>query len=75
MKKRILVAEFHDGIESYFVIGSRSVHKEMKNETVVFIKSKYIVVDIPGVILGTPNDWYRILMNRVIEEVCVRAKR
>ena len=61
MKKRIIVAEFHNGYAPFLVGGRKNVNEYKKavndNGFIRFIRERKLVVDVPGVIFGTPEDW------------------
>lgn len=57
MKKRIVVGLFHDGYTPIFVGGRKNVNREKRNEEVVFVGEKRLTVEVPGCILGTPEEW------------------
>lgn len=68
MRKNIVVGEFHDGYAPYLVGGRKEVDRMKRIEPEQFIQEKRIVVEIPGTILGTPEDW-DIMFNNEMNKV------
>ena len=60
MKKNLVVGEFHDGYSPVLLVGRKNITRQIRRadlDGLLFIQEKKCLVDIPGSILGTPEDW------------------
>lgn len=68
MKRNIIIGEFHDGYAPFLVGGRKNVDRQKRRadpDGLVFVREKICCVDIPGVLLGTEEDWDNLFAERL----------